>query len=133
GPATVTTTETINAKATAQGFTPSAVGSAAYTRQQQPQQTPAPVFSPGSETFSSSIQVTITDDPRATIYYTTDGSTPTTSSTQYTGPVTVTTTETINAMATAPGFTPSAVASATYTMLQQPTATPAPVLGPGSD
>ena len=90
----------------------------------QPQQTPTPVFSPGSETFSSSIQVTITDDPGATIYYTTDGSTPTTSSTQYTGSITVTTTETINAMATAPGFTPSAVASATYTLIQPQTAPP---------
>ena len=124
GPVTVTTTETINAMATAPGFTPSAVASATYTRQQQPQQTPAPVFSPGSETFSSSIQVTITDDPGATIYYTTDGSTPTTSSTQYTGSITVTTTETINAMATAPGFTPSAVASATYTLIQPQTAPP---------
>src|SRR5207253_2937459 len=118
------TTETINAMATAPGFTPSAVAGATYTRQQQPQQTPAPVFSPGSETFSSSIQVTITDDPGATIYYTTDGSTPTTSSTQYTGSITVTTTETINAMATAPGFTPSAVASATYTLIQPQTAPP---------
>jgi len=90
----------------------------------QPQQTPTPVFSPGSETFTSSVQVTITDDPRATIYYTTDGSTPTTSSTQYTGSITVTTTETINAMATAPGFTPSAVASATYTLIQPQTAPP---------
>src|SRR5205807_8758907 len=105
----------------------------AWPPQQQPQQTPAPVFSPGSETFSSSIQVTITDDPRATIYYTTDGSTPTTSSTQYTGSITVTTTETINAMATAPGFTPSAVASATYTLQQQPTPTPAPIPGPGTE
>jgi hypothetical protein len=90
-----------------------------------PQRTATPVLSPGSETFSSPIQVTITDGtPGATIYYTTDGSTPTTSSTQYTGPITVTTTETVNAIATAPGFTQSAVASATYTLVQGQTAAP---------
>ena len=97
---------------------------------QPPQRTATPVLSPGSETFSSPIQVTITDStPGATIYYTTDGSTPTTSSTQYTGPITVTTTETVNAMATAPGFTQSAVASATYTLVQGQTA--APTFSPG--
>src|SRR6266478_709291 len=90
-----------------------------------PPQTATPVLSPGSETFSSAIQVTITDGTQgATIYYTTDGSTPTTSSTQYAGSITVTTTETVNAIATAPGYTPSAVASATYTLSQGQTAPP---------
>jgi hypothetical protein len=90
-----------------------------------PQRTATPALSPGSETFSSPIQVTITDGtPQATIYYTTDGSTPTTSSTQYAGPITVTTTETISAIATAPGYTQSAVASATYTLVQGQTEAP---------
>jgi hypothetical protein len=88
-------------------------------------QTATPVLSPGSETFSSAIQVTITDGTQgAAIYYTTDGSTPTSSSTQYAGSITVTTTETVNAIATAPGYTPSAVASATYTLSQGQTAPP---------
>ena len=55
--------------------------------------------------------------PGMTIYYTTNGSTPTTSSTQYTGPVLVLTTTTIRAIAVAPGWSPSAVGSATYNML----------------
>ena len=63
-------------------------------------------------------QVTISDaSPGVTIYYTTDGSAPTTSSPRYTGPILVLTTTTIKAIAVAPGWSPSAVGSATYRML----------------
>ena len=53
----------------------------------------------------------------ATIHYTTDGSTPTTSSAVYTGALTITQTTTLQAMAAASGMNNSAVASATYTIL----------------
>ena len=62
----------------------------------------------------------------ATIYYTIDGSAPTTSSTRYSGPITVSSSETINAIATATGSTTSAVLSASYTLpVSTPTASPA--------
>jgi hypothetical protein len=81
-----------------------------------------PVLSPAGGTYSSTQSITITDStPGATIYYTTDGSTPTTSSTKYTGAISVTTTQTITAIATATGYSQSAVASAVYTIQSTPT------------
>ena len=52
----------------------------------------------------------------ATIYYTTNGSTPTTSSTNYSGPITVNANETLQAIAAGTNYTNSAVASAAYTI-----------------
>jgi N-acetylneuraminic acid mutarotase len=78
--------------------------------------TTTPVFSPAAGTYSSSQQIAITDAiAGAVIYYTTDGvTTPTSNSTQYTGPITVSANETIQAIAVAPGYLNSAVASAAY-------------------
>src|SRR6266567_700175 len=84
-----------------------------------------PTFSPGGGTYTGSVTVSISDAiSGATIYYTTDGSTPTTSSAVYTGALTFTQTTTLKAMAAASGMTNSAVASATYTIQQQQVATP---------
>lgn len=81
-----------------------------------------PVISPAAGTYTSAQSVTISDaNPAATIYYTTDGSTPTTSSTAYSGPITVSATETIQAIAVANGYINSAVASATFTINLPPT------------
>lgn len=67
-------------------------------------------------TFKDSIEVTITaTDGAATIYYTTDGSNPTTSSTKYTGAFTLTKTATVKAIAVSTGKEPSEVVSATFT------------------
>jgi LysM repeat protein len=59
--------------------------------------------------------VAITDATAgATIYYTANGTTPSASSTRYATPIKVTATETLKAIAAAPGYTNSAVASAAY-------------------
>ncbi len=80
-------------------------------------QVATPVFNPAAGTYTTTQSVTITDATSgATIYYTTNGTTPTTSSTKYTGKITVSSTETIEAIAVASDYTNSAVASATYTI-----------------
>jgi len=68
--------------------------------------------------------VTITDATvGSTIYYALHGVTPTTKSSVYTGALTVPSTETIKAIAVAPGYSPSSLAAATYTIVEL-TATP---------
>ena len=76
-----------------------------------------PTFSPAPGTYTSTVNIALANTTSgATIYYTTDGSTPTTSSTKYTGAIAVATTTTIKAIAAASGFNNSAVASGTYTI-----------------
>jgi hypothetical protein len=75
----------------------------------------APTFSPAEGTFSSTQTVTLSDTtPGAVIYYTTNGSTPTTSSAKYAAALTIGTTTTLKAIASATGYYTSAVSSATY-------------------
>ena len=76
-----------------------------------------PAFDVASGTaFHPTMNVTlICATAGATIYYTTDGSRPTDTSTPYTGPIEVSATTTIKARAYAAGLGPSAVATATYT------------------
>ena len=76
-----------------------------------------PTFSPAAGTYTSAQSVTISDTTAgAQIRYTTDGTTPTASSTLYSGAISVTSTKTIKAIAIASGYTNSAVASAAYTI-----------------
>ena len=128
GPITVKATETVKALAMAQGYGLSAVASATYTI------TPpaaTPTFSPVAGTYTAAQTVTISDATTgAAIYYTTNGTTPTTASSKYTATISVSATETLKAVALAAGDSLSAVASATYT-ITPPAATPtfSPVAG----
>lgn len=103
------------------GYTDSAVASASYTIEQ----VATPSFSPGGGTYSSTQTVTLsTTTPSAYIYYTTNDTTPTCSSTLYTGPITVSTSQVIEAIGCLTGYTNSAVASATYVISSGTVATP---------
>ena len=111
----LTKTTTVKAIGILTGWTSSAVSSSAYTINTSA--TALPTFSPGGGTFYSTQLVTLKDTTAgAAIYYTTDGSTPTSSSSLYKTAISVSKNMTIKAMAAAPGLTASPVASATYTI-----------------
>jgi glucosylceramidase len=114
-PISISTTTTLNAIATATGFSTSAEATGAY--QIDLPVTVTPTFSPLPGTFISAQSVKISDATNgATIYYTTDGSTPTTATTTYTGPIPVTANTTIQAMAAASGYLQSATATGAYVL-----------------
>jgi glucosylceramidase len=79
------------------------------------QQVATPTLSVGSGTYSGPQSLTISDSTAgATIYYTQDGSFPSTSSTKYSGPITIASTQTVKTIASASGYMDSTMASATY-------------------
>ena len=76
-----------------------------------------PIFSPAAGSYEGTQSVTITCETEgATIYYTTDGSDPTTNSAIYSDAISVSTTQTIKAYAAKDGLNDSEVAEATYTI-----------------
>jgi len=86
----------------------------------------SPAFSPASGKYVGAQTVTISDTTNgAAIYYTTDGTTPTISSAQYTAPISVSSTETINAIAVS-GSISSGVATSTYIVGDSPVFSPVP-------
>jgi hypothetical protein len=114
GPLTVTDTTTFNAIAISEGFLQSAVSTATYTIQDQ---AAPPDVSPAAGTYGSAQTVQLSDtSPTPTIYYTTNGTMPTHSSTQYTTPISVTSTTTITAIVSSPGLNDSPAVTATYTI-----------------
>ncbi|HKB90807.1 MAG TPA: chitobiase/beta-hexosaminidase C-terminal domain-containing protein, partial [Opitutaceae bacterium] len=87
-----------------------------FVVQNAPPPPAAPTFNPTAGTYSSAQSVTISDTTSgASIYYTTNGSTPTTSSTLYTAPVAISVTTTLKAIANNSGGS-SSVTSGVYTI-----------------
>lgn len=76
----------------------------------------APTFSPAAGEVEAGDEVTINSVSGATVYYTVNGSNPTTESTLYEGPITIDEAKTIKAIAVLSGYKPSAVAEAAYTV-----------------
>ncbi|HKM84511.1 MAG TPA: choice-of-anchor D domain-containing protein [Candidatus Acidoferrum sp.] len=107
-------------------------GSLQSVSQPPPQSAATPVISPVSGTYTAAQSVTITDTTAGTtIHYTADGSTPTASSPAYQAAISLSSLTTVQAMAIAPNYANSAVASATFkfqtpsgTITLTPTATP---------
>lgn len=125
GPITVSSTETIWAMATEPNYFESAYNGVTYDINPLAPQAAVPTFSLPSGTYSGTQTVTISDTTSgALIYFTTDGSPPTTSSTWYTSPITISSSETLQAIAVAAGDVNSAVASASYTITLPAAATP---------
>ena len=92
--------------------------------------TAAPMFSLAAGSYNSVQTVSITDATAgAAIYVTANGTVPTASSTAYTGPIKVSSTETLMAVAIAPGYASSTVATAAYTITL---VTSAPVFSPAA-
>jgi hypothetical protein len=74
-----------------------------------------PTFSPAPGTYASKQSVALsTTTPGSTIYYTTNGSAPTTSSARYAGPIAVGSSEVIEAVAVAQGYANSGMARGDY-------------------
>lgn len=92
-----------------------------------------PTFSVSGGTYTTAQTVTISDTtPGAAIYYTTNGTTPTASSSVYSTPLAVSSNQTIEAIAIASGYPTSAVATETYAFVAATTTTVTTSLNPAT-
>ena len=125
GPVTVnvntTGAVTVKAKGYKTGMAGSDIAVAAYAVQSPA--TPAFSIPPGTYFSAQSVSISCATQG-ATIRYTTDGTTPTASSPIYSGPISVSSTMTINAVASKSGMSDSPIASGTFTIKA-----PAPIPG----
>jgi hypothetical protein len=114
GVVSVASSLTLKAVACLPNWNDSSIASAAYSITGT---VATPSFSVAAGPYSATQSVTLTTaTPGATIYYTTDGSPPNTSSNQYTSAISVNSTQTINALAVKSPWADSAIASAAYTI-----------------
>lgn len=111
-PLTISTTTTLRAIASKPGLNSSNERSGVFTIAAA-----APTLSPASGVYANAQSVTLsTATAGATIYYTTDGSQPTTSSPVYSGPITVASPTIVKAIAVKTGLTSSLIARGSYTI-----------------
>ena len=120
-PFTINAATTVKAIGVKSGMENSSTAIAAYTIAK----VATPTFTPsaGQINYGSTVAIASATSG-ATIYYTTDGSTPTTSSTEYTAPIELTVATTIKAIAVKSDMDDSAVGTAAYTIHMDTVATP---------
>ena len=111
----VTENTTIKAYAVKDGLTDSEIATAEYVINYK---VATPTFTPAAGTYNEAQNVTITTETDgATIYYTIDGTDPTTESNLYSEAVSITETTTLKAIAVKEGMTDSEIATAEYTIV----------------
>ena len=105
-------TTTIKAIAVKEGMNNSGILTAVYTLKAA-----QPTASPAAGTYTTTQNVTLTTTTAdAQIYYTTNGTNPTTSSTLYSGAISISTTTTLKAIAVKDGWNNSDILTAAYTL-----------------
>ncbi|HWE85775.1 MAG TPA: chitobiase/beta-hexosaminidase C-terminal domain-containing protein [Terracidiphilus sp.] len=90
-----------------------------------------PVISPPAGSYGYGINISMTEPsstPGATIYYTTDGTTPTSASRKYSSPFLIDGSATMQAISVTPNFTNSAIASSAYVVAGSPTVLDLPAI-----
>jgi alpha-tubulin suppressor-like RCC1 family protein len=117
-PIDIATTLTVKAVATRPGWTDSTVRSATFTMNFGTLGPPTLAPAPGG--YEGQITVTMAAQEQSTIRYTTNGASPTATSTVYDGPVTLTSTTTIKAKAFRADYTTSVETFGTYTIVAVP-------------
>jgi Chitobiase/beta-hexosaminidase C-terminal domain len=125
-PISVSSTTTFRAMAFSPGLPNSTVSLATYSIVLP--QAPQPLFSPPPSTYSSAQSVKLSNNLNLPMYYTSDGSIPTTNSTPYSGPIIVSMNTTISAITAAYGYVTSPMTSGTY-YIQAPNPTISPASG----
>jgi hypothetical protein len=130
-PVQVATSETLIAIATAPGCPIAGPATATYSLSNVLLEAAMPTFAPAPGTYCGGQSITLaTPTPGATIFYTTDGTNPSTTSAVYTTPIALFKSMDIRAMTTAPGYQASPIASGQYTLLAPPGTLPPPVIAP---
>jgi hypothetical protein len=128
----ITATTTVKAFAKDAAGNSSAVQTVTYTLDTSvPDTTPPTVnVSPAAGTYNSAQSVTLSTEAGATIYYTTDGSTPTTSSTVYSTPISISASATLKFIGRDTAGNVSTPVSATYNIdTSPPVVTSSPAAG----
>ena len=124
GAFTLTSNATVKAIAVKTGWNNSSVASASFTYTVKTVATPVIAPNGGELKYGNNTVTIACATDGATIYYTTNGATPTTSSTKYTGAFTLTSNATVKAIAVKTGWNNSSVASASFTYTVETVATP---------